>query len=277
MQHTKLKTWVGIAGLFVAAQAAAQVTLYEREDFRGRSVSTDRPVQNLQRWGFNDRASSLVVESGRWQLCDDAGFNGKCVVVGPGQYRSLWDMGLNNEISSLRAVDDRVAQNDARDGRRDMDKDHHGDRRFYRQQGERVFEVPVQSVRAVVGPPETRCWVERQQVVGNSGGGANVPGAIAGAVIGGILGHQIGSGRGNDVATAGGAVAGAAIGANVDRGGYGQQVYDQDVQRCAAVPRDARPDYWDVTYTFRGAVHHMQTAAPPGPTITVNEDGEPRM
>ena len=30
MQHTKLKTWVGIAGLFVAAQAAAQVTLYER-------------------------------------------------------------------------------------------------------------------------------------------------------------------------------------------------------------------------------------------------------
>jgi len=102
-------------------------------------------------------------------------------------------------------------------------------------------------------------------------------GTALGAVAGGVLGHQIGSGRGNDVATAGGAVAGAAIGANVDHGGYGQQVYDQDVQRCAAVPRDARPDYWDVTYTFRGVVHHMQTAAPPGPTITVNEDGEPRM
>src|SRR4029079_761175 len=130
----------GIAGLFVAAQAAAQVTLYEREDFRGRSVSTSRAGRNLQVGGFNDRASSLVVESGRWQLCDDAGFNGKCVVVGPGQYRSLWDIGLNNEISSLRAVDDRVAQNDWRDGRRDMDRDHHGDRRFYRQQGERVFE-----------------------------------------------------------------------------------------------------------------------------------------
>ena len=39
MQHRKLKTWVGIGGLFVAAQAAAQVTLYEREDFRGLFVA----------------------------------------------------------------------------------------------------------------------------------------------------------------------------------------------------------------------------------------------
>src|SRR5262252_212045 len=28
---------------------------------------------------------------------------------------------------------------------------------------ERLYEVPVRSVRAVVGPPEQRCWVERQQ------------------------------------------------------------------------------------------------------------------
>src|SRR5207244_1954967 len=83
--------------------------------------------------------------------------------------------------------------------------------------------VPVASVRAVVGPPEQRCWVEREQV--QSGGGPNVPGAIVGGVIGGILGHQIGSGRGNDAATAGGAVAGAAIGANVNRGGG--EVFDR--------------------------------------------------
>jgi hypothetical protein len=75
---------------------------------------------------------------------------------------------------------------------------------------ERLYEVPVSSVRAVVGAPEQRCWVERQQVVEDRSDAANVPGAIAGAVIGGVLGHQIGSGRGRDVATAGGAVAGAA-------------------------------------------------------------------
>jgi hypothetical protein len=27
---------------------------------------------------------------------------------------------------------------------------------------------------------------------------------------------------------------------------------------------------------FRGQVHHVQMTEPPGPTITVNRDGEPR-
>jgi uncharacterized protein YcfJ len=131
----------------------------------------------------------------------------------------------------------------------------------------------VTSVRAVVGPPEQRCWVERQEVETRSA--PNIGGAIAGAVIGGVLGHQIGSGRGRDVATAGGAVAGGALGANIGRNG---EVVSQDVQRCTSVPSNAPPDYWDVTYTFRGQVHHVQTSAPPGPTILVNEsNGEPRM
>ena len=140
---------------------------------------------------------------------------------------------------------------------------------------ERLYEVPVSSVRAVVGAPEQRCWVERQQVVEDRSDAANVPAAIAGAVIGGVLGHQIGSGRGRDVATAGGAVAGAAIGANVGRGG-GTQVYSQDVQRCAAVQTHTRPEYWEVTYHFRGVLHHMQTSTPPARSIMVNVNGEPR-
>src|SRR5207249_2475451 len=143
----------------------------------------------------------------------------------------------------------------------------------YRQRpNEQVYEVPVSSVRAVVGPPEQRCWVERQQVVEDRGG-ANIPGAIVGGIIGGVLGHQIGGGRGRDVATAGGAVAGAAVGANVGRGG---QVYDRDVRRCENVSSGARPDYWDVSYNFRGIEHRAQLSAPPGRTITVNGNGEPR-
>jgi uncharacterized protein YcfJ len=148
----------------------------------------------------------------------------------------------------------------------------------YRRHGdERLYEARVVAVHAVVGPPEQRCWVERQQVVEENRGAPNVGGAIAGAVIGGILGHQIGSGRGNDAATVGGAVAGGAIGANVDRGRGGTSVYSQDVQRCATVPNESRPDYWDVTYTFNGVMHHVQTSAPPGATILVNRDGEPRI
>lgn len=127
-------------------------------------------------------------------------------------------------------------------------------------------------MRAVVGPPEQRCWVERRQVVEDRGD-VNVPGAIVGAVIGGVLGHQIGAGRGRDVATAGGAVAGAAIGANVGRGG---QAYGQDVQRCATVRRHARAEYREVTYNFRGALHRVQMSAPPGRTLIVDESGVAR-
>jgi uncharacterized protein YcfJ len=144
---------------------------------------------------------------------------------------------------------------------------------YRRRPQEQLFSVPVTSVRAVVGAPEQRCWVERQQVVEDRGD-VNVPGAIVGAVIGGVLGHQVGGGRGKDVATAGGAVAGAASGANVGRGG--SQVYSQDVQRCRTAERRGRPEYWDVSYNFRGVLHRAQFSAPPGSVITVNASGEPR-
>jgi len=135
-----------------------------------------------------------------------------------------------------------------------------------------LFQANVVAVRAVMGPPEQRCWIEQQQVVANNQ--PNVAGAIIGGVLGGVLGHQIGSGRGNDVATAVGAVGGAAVGANVNRG---SQTYTQNVQRCAAVPGSGQPAYWDVTYVFRGQTHRAQLAFAPGATITVNGRGEPRV
>jgi len=252
-------------GVLFATQAAAQVTFYERDDFRGRSITIDRPVGNMDRQGFDDKASSAVVQRGDWQVCEDPGFRGRCAVLHPGEYRTLREVGLNNDVSSVRPAEgrpgygygggDRYAQND----------------QYRRHEGERTFDAPVTAVRAVVGPPEQRCWVERQEIARSE---PNIGGAIAGAVIGGVLGHQIGSGRGRDVATAGGAVAGGAVGANIGRNG---EVVSQDVQRCASVPSNAPPDYWDVTYTFRGQVHHVQTSAPPGPTIPVNENGEPRI
>lgn len=264
-----LKAAMGAAALAVATTAAAQVTFYSREDFRGQQFSTDRTVQNLDGTGFNDKASSAVVNGGNWQVCEDAGFSGRCVVLQPGQYRSLADMGMQNNISSVRPVEGRYGDNDSRD-----DRAYGGDRYVAQGYGrggdERVYEVPVTSVHAVVGPPEQRCWVERREFRGD----ANVPGAIAGAVIGGILGHQIGGGRGRDVATVGGAVAGGALGANVGRGDEG---YGGNVEHCRNVSQYDHPDYWDVTYTFRGQEHHVQMTSPPGSTIAVNRDGEPRM
>lgn len=261
------KSALAAAGVVFATQAAADVTFYEREDFHGRSVTVDRPVGNMDRIGFDDRASSAVVQGGDWQVCEDPGFRGRCAVLHPGEYRSLREVGLDNDVSSVRPTEGRPGYGYNDDRRYLAQND-----QYRRHEGERIFEAPVIDVRAVVGPPEQHCWVERQDIARNE---PNVGGAIAGAVIGGILGHQIGSGRGRDVATAGGAVAGGAIGANIGRNG---EVVSQDVQRCASVPSNAPPDYWDVTYNWHGQIHHVQMSAPPsGPTIPVNENGEPRM
>lgn len=257
---------LSVAGIALATQAAAQVTFYEQDGFRGRSFTAERSISNFEQIGFNDRASSLVVNRGRWEVCTDARFSGQCVVLRPGQYESLRAVGLDNSVSSVRPVN-RNARHFESSGAYLS-----GDDRYRRRGEERLFRADVTSVRAVVGSPEQRCWVEREQVPGYSGN-ANIPGAIAGAVIGGILGHQIGGGRGQDIATAGGAVGGAALGANIGRGNSG---YAQDVRRCETVA-SGRPNYWDVTYNFRGAEHRVQMTAPPGPTIMVNANGEPRV
>jgi uncharacterized protein YcfJ len=146
---------------------------------------------------------------------------------------------------------------------------------YRRRENERLYEAPVTSVRAVVGPPQQRCWVERQ-VVDTGSPGINVPGAVVGGIVGGILGHQIGSGRGRDLATGIGAAGGAVVGANVGRDAPGT-VYTQDVQRCENVSTVPPVDYWDVTYNFGGYEHHVQTTSPPGRTILVNAQGEPRV
>jgi uncharacterized protein YcfJ len=264
-----LRTALAVAGAAFAAQAAAQVVFYEREGFQGRSFTTERQVGDFGRIGFNDRASSVVVLRDRWEACEDVRFRGRCIVLRPGRYPSLAAMGMNDRVSSVRTVNSGARFDDSRYAPAPIPVyDNH------RRHNERVYEANVTSVRAVVGPPEQRCWIEHEQVTQDRSS-ANVPGAIVGALLGGILGHQFGSGRGNDVATAGGAVAGAVVGANVGRDGGGQ-VQTRDVQRCASAPSQARPEYWDVTYNFRGQEHRIQTTAPPGPTVTVNDQGEPR-
>jgi uncharacterized protein YcfJ len=147
---------------------------------------------------------------------------------------------------------------------------------YRRRENERLYDAKVIYVRAVVGPPQQRCWVEPALVDNSSAAGLNIPGAIIGGAIGGIIGHQIGGGRGQDIATGIGVVGGAAAGANIGRGSEGL-IYSQNVQRCEYMPASARADYWDVTYVFNGYEHRTQMTAPPGSTILVNAQGEPRV
>lgn len=248
--------------------AVPQITFFEQEGFAGRSFKTQERVINFSRQGFNDRASSAIVLNHRWEVCENAGFTGRCVVLRPGRYPSLAAMGLNDRISSVKEVllDARIE-----DERYAPPPPPIYDSR--RRNNERLYEANVTSVRAVVGTPDQRCWVEREQIAPESTA-ANIPAAIAGAVIGGVLGHQVGGGHGKDLATAAGAVAGGLLGANIGRGDTSAQT--RDVQRCTNASSAGRPDYWDVSYVFRDQEHRVQMANPPGQTITVNERGEPR-
>ncbi len=257
---------------YAPAPVSSKITFYENEGFRGQNFTTARQVANFNRFGFNDRASSVDVVGDRWEVCQDARFRGRCVVLRPGRYPSLAAMGLNDRVTSVRELpgnvriaDDRYAPLPvvARDGRD-----------YRRRNSERTYEANVTSVRAVVATPEQRCWMEPGQAVQQQQS-ISVPGAIGGALIGGILGHQFGKGTTQDIATVGGAAAGGFVGANIGRLGIGQQAQPQNVQRCENVPSQV-PTYYDVTYNFRGQDGRVQMTNPPGSTITVNERGEPR-
>lgn len=270
MNTRYLKSAFALAAIVVAGHAAAQITFYEGEDFRGRVFATRQAVGNFVRSGFNDRASSVVVDRGRWEVCEDVAFRGRCVVLQPGNYDSLRSIGFNDRISSVRPFrGQRYA------GEMPAPPAPAPIYEYRRRPAERIREVPVTNVREVLGPPGQRCWVERQQVTQPARSGANVGSAILGGVVGGILGHQIGGGTGRDVATAGGAVAGAVVGNNLG-GRYNAPgvVSTQDVQRCENTA--GTPAYYEVTYSFRGQEHRVQMSTPPGRTIVVNANGEPR-
>lgn len=267
---TITRNMLAVAVATVAANAVAQVTLFEREGFSGQSFTTDRQVSNFDRYGFNDRASSVAVASDRWEVCDDAWFKGRCVVLRPGKYPSLVAMGLNERISSVRVLNENARIDENRYA--PMPSTDYDTRR---RSAERLYEANVSSVHAVVGPSDQRCWVEREQIQPERSK-ANVPGAIAGAFLGGILGHQVGGGRGKDLATVGGAVAGAAVGSHVGRDTDYGPPETKDVRHCESTPSQAQPEFWDVTYNFRGQEHRVQLTTPPGATISVNEQGEPR-
>lgn len=262
-----------LAGLMALAMPAlAQINLFEGERFEGRHMLSERRLPDLERSGLRSGAASVVVLGERWEVCEDARFRDGCRVLRRGRYPSPASMGLNERVTSVRPVAANAQVDPQRYAPEPM--------AFYdarRRRNERLYEAPVSDVRAVMGPPEQRCWLEREALAPPQRDQANIPGALAGAVIGGILGHQIGGGSGRDIATVGGVVAGAAVGSRVgnnERSGDPQR--SREVQRCAEVSNSAQIDHYEVNYTFRGQAHQIQTTTLPGATVTVNRQGEPR-
>ena len=253
-----------------AARRNPQVVTYAPAELQQASVTLRQADDLAANGGRYDEVHSLAILASQRAAAAQDVARVRSEQAALAAQRSATDARIQADAAQVRAAE---AQRQADDAQRLAASAPPVVYDYRRRQGETLYEAPVTSVRAVVGPPQQRCWVERQVV--DPGNGINVPGAIVGGVVGGILGHQIGSGHGQDVATGIGAASGAVIGANVGRAP--DTVYTQDVQRCENVPSVGSLDYWDVTYTFRGYEHHVQTTSPPGRTIIVNADGEPRI
>jgi hypothetical protein len=99
-----LRMSIGLIAMAFGAQVAAELVLYEGDDFSGRSQRFYAQQNDLGNVRFNDKASSVVVRSGNWQLCDDNDFRGQCISLNPGSYPSLRDLGINRRVSSVRPI-----------------------------------------------------------------------------------------------------------------------------------------------------------------------------
>ena len=80
----------------------ADIELFLEPDFRGRAFGSKRDISNLGPTDYNDKVSSVVVNTGQWELCTDGEYAGRCAVFGPGRYPALG--GFTNQISSLRRI-----------------------------------------------------------------------------------------------------------------------------------------------------------------------------
>ncbi|HEV8692224.1 MAG TPA: beta/gamma crystallin-related protein [Ideonella sp.] len=87
-----------------AALRAAPIELYEQPRFRGMALGLDRANANLADYGFDNKALSIIVRNGSWELCTEAQFRGSCLVVGPGESATL-PPALQRSLSSVRPKD----------------------------------------------------------------------------------------------------------------------------------------------------------------------------
>ena len=82
------------------------VILFDQSGFSGEAVQIDSAVSSLSDARFNDKASSIQVLSGRWEVCTNGNFGGRCEII-RNDNLDLQGIGLNNNISSIRPAGSR--------------------------------------------------------------------------------------------------------------------------------------------------------------------------
>ncbi len=95
------RSWEREPGPEPPADDVPTLVLYERPNFRGRSVELHGTEGELDE--FNDRAQSARVVAGNWQICEHAEFRGRCVTLTE-SVPDLDDYRLSDAVTSARPV-----------------------------------------------------------------------------------------------------------------------------------------------------------------------------
>ncbi|HET9576338.1 MAG TPA: beta/gamma crystallin-related protein [Usitatibacter sp.] len=107
MNPTHRSTWLrgGVLALALAAgfAQAAEMSVFKQPSFSGDALTLHGDNPNLAANGFQDQVSSVIVNSGRWEVCTQPNFQGDCAVLERGQYPAL-EQRLNHRIESAREV-----------------------------------------------------------------------------------------------------------------------------------------------------------------------------
>tara|TARA_R110001606_G_scaffold29527_4_gene91970 strand:+ start:1863 stop:3452 length:1590 start_codon:yes stop_codon:yes gene_type:complete len=84
-------------------QDEAALILFGGENYTGSAVNVFDPIYSLPDIQFNDRARSVAVLSGAWELCEHSDFTGRCVFLRE-DVPDLRYYGLEGQVSSVRPI-----------------------------------------------------------------------------------------------------------------------------------------------------------------------------
>ena len=80
----------------------ADAVLFEHAGYDGNAYEVRGDMPDLTAVRFNDKASSIKVLRGEWQVCEDINYQGRCWTLSRDE--GLFGRDLNDRISSIRRV-----------------------------------------------------------------------------------------------------------------------------------------------------------------------------
>lgn len=86
----------------VVDSGGGDIEVYDQTNFAGSRYGTSGDIANMNDRGFNDRAQSVIVNRGTWEVCTDANYRGRCATLAQGRYANLYE--FNAQISSMRRI-----------------------------------------------------------------------------------------------------------------------------------------------------------------------------